>query len=143
MKSKILAVIIVCMLTIAVAYSFYGPMVRATVDTSKAGTCSFDYPIKISITNLTFHRLARVNLELEAWRDGRSINVLSWRYFTFDKTLSPFETATLCFSDAAVSVTGTIKGRSLFDEVVRETEESHRLTQGLEIAIMKVEPEYL
>lgn len=142
MKIKVLVTIAATVTLALTVFAFYGPVVKASVDTSQPGTCPLNFPIKVSVTNLTLQKVARVHLELEAWRDGRSNNVLSNRYFTFDKTLPPFESATLCLYDKAVSVESASEGSDYFGHALRDVNESVMKTKGLKIAIMRIEPEY-
>src|SRR5690348_13435956 len=123
------------LLLVSGCYWAYGVKVDATVDrASFASFCPPEYPIAVRIRNNTLQRLASVDLTLEAWRNGRSENILSRTAYIFDKILPPFASGIQCYSDKAFYVE-IPRETSKFDfsRVSREMKEFDRVTNNVEI----------
>jgi hypothetical protein len=136
------------LLLVSGCYWAYGVKVDATVDrTAGASYCPFEYPIAIQVRNNTLKRLAGVDLVVEGWRNGRSENVLTNRYYSFDKVLSPLSRGTQCFSDKAFYVKedssepGGKSGFS-FDRIAKEMKHFDAVTKNVELVIIKEEPSF-
>src|SRR3546814_3557049 len=100
---------LICTVLVAVsiaAYSFYGVRVEAHVAHvgEEASNCPISKRIGVTVHNYTFHRLAGIRIELEAWRGNRSKNILTNRWYSFDTETAPFSTSFQCFSDEAFTV---------------------------------------
>lgn len=96
----------ICMVSVALLGTLlalaYGVRVDAALRGGEGGgSCPISHPIEIQVSNYTLRRLVNVSVELEAWRNSYSNNILNNRVFRFTKILKPFESGSSCFADHA------------------------------------------
>lgn len=143
-----LAMVLIAVLLCA-GYCLYG--VKVQTDLGRAGHfyCGYKYPIRVTVYNFTFKRLAKVSLTLEGWRDGRSADVLSNNRFVFDAVVKPFTRETQCFEDdafytprATPTEDGSKEQKINMDDVIKDMAMFDQKTRGVEIIVKDVEPEF-
>lgn len=144
--SKWLIVAIVVLVLGAVLSQLYGVRVKAVLShTGKNDIrCPIESPVQVVVTNYTFRRVARVSVQLEGWRNGRSDNILKGMGYDFPFVVGPFESREACYRDAAFDVSGTpttkqsSTGRWLVDAgaVIEQVNRYGRLADGVELVVV-------
>lgn len=134
---------------LAACYFLYGVKVQTSVSRTEHVVCDLRQPIKVTVYNFTFRRLAKVTLALEGWRNGRSTNILSKNIFVFDTAVQPFSRQIQCFGDAAfltqstLPVTDSKKEMPMhIGDIFKEIHEFNRKIDGVEIVAKDINPEF-
>ncbi|MFD0909953.1 hypothetical protein [Ruegeria arenilitoris] len=100
-----LAGLVVSVLLLSAVFAkFYGVSVTASLwepGGSDNGGCRSNAPINVTLKNFSFRRVARAEISLEVWVDGRAKSVLiDPPERNFDLIAPPFSIRSMCFSDS-------------------------------------------
>lgn len=145
-----------CVVLIATLTALHasGPSITGTIQQDN-NPCSLEYPIAVTVKNFTFSTIHRGSFKMEAWRDQRSVNLLSRSIsrYRFNKVVEPFQTETVCFSDENFKLPSpkispsktnpTTHSTGNFAETIKGWHEFTKLIRGVEIRTYDFKPENL
>ena len=157
MKYKNIAACAVFSSIIVIGFVYFylnGPSISAQLSRN-GNACKIEYPIAVTVNNFTFNTVYRSTFRMEAWRKGRSVNILASgpEKYTFDKIVSPFTSETLCYADEYFKVADdknagskpSLNSITTFSvaKIIEGVNEFMRRSEGVEVHVYDFLPQRL
>lgn len=126
-----------------ILYWFYGIHVSATAshEPEEKNICPLSHPLMVTVSNNTFRNFARAQIQIELWKGDRAVNILTTSNFDFVKSLAPFKSGSLCFSDDYLS-TNTVLGEGIAASAIREARELEAKTKDTQTVVFEITPTF-
>lgn len=126
-----------------ILYWCYGIQVSATAshEPEEKNICPLSHPLMVKVSNNTFRNFARAQIKIELWKGDSAINILTTSDFDFLKSLAPFKSGTLCFSDNYFAI-NIVSGEGIAASAIREARELEAKIKDTQTVVLEIIPTF-